>query len=152
MFIRKVMDPETFRSFTGVMAKAINIDKRSHSITTIFDALRATVMDRVPLRARQAKIFRHCKKKGLMGRKGENCRTFTEDLLFDLSQSGWDQLSTNHFGCLLWLEDLDTNDHNQHELANCIHQSWDRADEWKETFTALDGQQIALTFWSGSMK
>ena len=70
MFIRKAMDPETFRSFSGVMAKAINIDKKSHSVPTILDALRATVMDRVPLRARQAKMFRCCKKKGLMGRKG----------------------------------------------------------------------------------
>ena len=110
------------------MTKAINIDKKSHSVTTILDALRATVMERVPLRARQAKMFRRCKKKGLMGWKGENCCTFTEDLLFDLNQSGWDQLSTNHFGYLLWLEDLDTSDHNQHELANHIQESWNRAD------------------------
>ena len=98
-------------------------------------------MDCVPLRARQAKMFRRCKKKNL---REENCCVFTEDLLFELNQSGWDQLSTNHFGVLLWLEDLDTNDHNQRELANCIHESWDRADEQKETFTALDCQWIAL--------
>ena len=123
MFICKLMDPETFRYFSGIIAKAINIDKRPHSVPTILDALRSTVMDRVPLRARQAKMIRHCKKKNLMDRKGENCHTFIKDLLFDLNQSGWDQLSTNHFGCLLWLEDLDTSDHNQLELANRIEES-----------------------------
>ena len=68
-----------------IKTKAINIGKRSHSVPTILDALRATVMDRVSLRVRQAKMFRRCKKKGLMGWKGENCRTFTEDFLFDLN-------------------------------------------------------------------
>ena len=73
---------------------------------------------------------------------------FKEELIFKLDQSGWDQLSTNHFGVLLWLEDLDTNDHNQRELANCIHESGDAADDRKETFTELDCQRIALSFWS----
>ena len=83
-----------------------------------------------------------------MGWKGENTRTFTQDLLLELTQSGWNSFSTNHFGCLVWLEDLDTNDPNQRKLANKIHEHWDRADERKETFTVLDCQRIALAFWS----
>ena len=68
--------------------------------------------------------------------------------MFDLTKSGWDSLSTDHFGCLIWLEDLDTSDYNQLELANRIHEQWDRADEQKEMFTTLDCQRTALTFWS----
>ena len=30
MFIRKVMDPEAFRSFAGIITKAINVDNKSH--------------------------------------------------------------------------------------------------------------------------
>ena len=83
-----------------------------------------------------------------MGRKGENTRTFTQDLLFKLTQSGWSSLSTNHFGCLFWLEDLENNNPNQRKLAIKIHKQWDRADEWKKTFTVIDCQCIALAFWS----
>ena len=79
------MDPETFRSFSGVIAKAINIDRKSHSVPTILDAMRCAVMNHVALHARQAKMFRHCKKKNLMGRRGENCHVFTKDLLFELN-------------------------------------------------------------------
>ena len=46
------------------------------------------------------------------------------------------------------MEDLDTSNHNQCVLANCIHESWDRADERKEKFAALDFQRIVLPFWS----
>ena len=85
MFLGKTMDSETFRSFSGVIAKAINVNRKSHSVPTILDALRSMVMDHVPLRSRQAKMFRYCKKKNLMGRRGENCHVFTEDLLFELN-------------------------------------------------------------------
>ena len=59
MFLRKMMVPETFWSFSGVIAQAIDVDRKSHSVPTILDALRSTVMNQVPLRARQAKMFRH---------------------------------------------------------------------------------------------
>ena len=98
------------------------------------------------LPAQQAKMLRRSKKKNLMGRRGENCRVFTEELIFKLEQSGWNQLSTDHFGVLLWLEDLDTSDHDQRELANRIHESWHAANDRKETFTVLDCQRIALSF------
>ena len=93
-------------------------------------------------------MFLRCKKKGLMGKRGENTRTFTQDLLFELTQSGWSSLSTDHFGVLVWLEDLENSDPNQCELAKIVHEQWDRADERKETFTVLDCQRIALAFWS----
>ena len=105
-------------------------------------------MDQVPIRARQSAMFQRCKKKGLMGKKGQNTRMFTQDLLFELTQSGWSSLLTDHFGCLVWLEDLETNDPNQRELANKIHAHWDRADKRKETFTVLDCQCIALALGS----
>ena len=81
-----------------------------------------------------------------MGWKGENTRTFTQDLLFKLTQSGWPSLSTDHFGCLVWLEDLGNNYPNKPELANKIHEQWDRTDKPKETFTVLDWKRIALVF------
>ena len=75
-------------------------------------------MHRVPMRAQQSAMFCRCKRKGLMGRKGENTRMFTQDLLFELTQSGWSSLLTDHFGVLVWLEDFEKNDPNQRELAN----------------------------------
>ena len=76
------------KSFLQVIAQAINIDNKSHSVSTVLDAIKETIMDWVPIRARQSAMFRRCKKKGLMGRKEENIQMVTQDLLFELTRSG----------------------------------------------------------------
>ena len=97
------------------------MDKKDHTVSTILDAIWETIMHRVPIRARQSAMFCRFKKKGLMGKRGENTRTFTQDLLFELTQGGWSSLLTDHFGVLVWLEDLENSDPNQRELAKIVH-------------------------------
>ena len=121
MFLKKTMFPKTYRSFSGAISKAISIDKKPHTVATIMKTLRSTVMDRFPICAHQAKMLKSSKHKNRMGCRGENCMAFTEELLFDLQQSGRNGLTTNHFGYLLWLKDLGTSNRDLNELGGQIH-------------------------------
>ena len=88
MGLKTTMDPEGFRSFSGAISKAVSVDRKPHIGPTTVDTLRSTIMDRVPIRARQARMLKRSKHKNRMGHRGENCKVFTEELLFDLKQSG----------------------------------------------------------------
>ena len=57
-------------------------------------------------------------------------------------------MTSDHAGCLFWLEYLDMSDKDQKELATKIHADWDAATEQGETLTVMDCQWIALSFWS----
>ena len=57
MFIRKTMCPETFKSFSGMITQAIEVDKKDHTVSTILDAIHETIMHPVPIRVRQSAMF-----------------------------------------------------------------------------------------------
>ena len=72
-------------------------------------------------------MLKRSKHKNRMGKRSENCMGFTEELLFNLQQSGCHEMTTDHAGCLSWLEDLDMSNKDQKELATKIHMDWDVA-------------------------
>ena len=106
------MDKETLKIFMPTLTKAIG-ENRPHSTCTIVDTLCAVVMGRVPKRARLTKVLNHIRTNNMMGDHGENTITFSEGLMFDLHQSGWQDMTMHEAGCLMWLSDLTlTNPHH----------------------------------------
>ena len=72
-----------------------------------------------------------------MGLHGENTMGFTEELLFELHQSNWSQMTTYQAGCLFRLEDIETSNKDQKEFCGKIHAAWDAAINKNETFIPL---------------
>ena len=106
MFIKRLMDIETLKLFMPALTKAIEVDRAPHCAHTIVDTLRAVVMGRIPRRACLTKVLQWIRTNNAMGSRGENTITFSEGLMFDLKQSGWQEMSMAKAGCLIWLTDL----------------------------------------------
>ena len=92
-------------------------------------------MNCVPWRARLTKVLQRSEKRNQMGDMGQHVMTFAENLLFKLDQLGCLTLSQAEAGCLLWLQDLSTNNKHQVDLSKKIHEKWDTAEAFREEFT-----------------
>ena len=129
------MDVETLKLFTPALTKAIEIDKAPHFARMIVDTLRVVVMGRVPRRAWLTKDLQRIRTSNAMGARGENTITFSEGLMFDLTQSGWVEMSMVEAGCLMWLTDLTLTNVHHVELSRKFHLKWDEAECKNESFT-----------------
>ena len=55
--------------------------------------------------------------------------------MFDLEQSGWQEMSMAKAGCLMWLTDLTLTNIHHFELSRKVHLKWDEAESKNEPFT-----------------
>ena len=78
-----------------------------------------------------------------MGDRGENLITYSEGLIRDLHQSGWESMTMAEAGVLIWLTDLTLNNPHHVKLSEKIHAAWDLAETKNEQFTIMNC--IALT-------
>ena len=68
--------------------------------------------------------------------------------MFKLHQSGYSEMSQAEAGCLIWLQDLTTNNVHHSELSRQVHLAWDLATQNGEGFTIQNCIAIALDHWS----
>ena len=116
--------------------------KRQYTNRTIVDTLRAVVMGRVPKRARLTKVLNCIRTNNVMGDHGENTITFSEGLMFDLHQSGWQDMTMAEAGCLMWLSDLTLKNIHHIKLLSKVHRAWDLAESRNKTFTIQNCIQV----------
>ena len=55
--------------------------------------------------------------------------------MFDLKQSGWQEMSMAEAGCLMWLTDPTLTNVHHIELSHKVHLKWDEAKSKNEPFT-----------------
>ena len=83
-----------------------------------------------------------------MGERGQNLLTYSEALIRDLHESGWEDMTMQEAGVLIWLTDLVASNPHQVRLSEKIHQQWDAAVAKDETFSVMNCITIASEHWS----
>merc|ERR1711989_263175 len=83
-----------------------------------------------------------------MGSRGEKTITFSEGLMFDLEQSGWQEISMAEAGCLMWLTDLTLTNVHHFELSLKVHLKWDEAESKNKPFTIQNCIKVAPEHWT----
>ena len=68
--------------------------------------------------------------------------------MFDLEQSGWQEMSMAEAGCLMWLTDLTLTNVHHVQLSLKEHLKWDEAESKNEQFTIKNCMQVALEHWT----
>ena len=68
--------------------------------------------------------------------------------MFELDQSGLTEMSQAKAGCLIWLQDLTTNNVHHVELSCKVHLAWDLATKNGVSFTIQNCMAITLDHWS----
>ena len=114
------MDHETLRAFMPALDKAIG-EGKTHCTRTIVDTLSNVILTRMPKRARLTTLFQRNKSINAMSVRGQNLMTYSESLIRDLHQSGWEDMTMAEAGMLIWLTDLTTNNPHQVKLSEKIH-------------------------------
>ena len=99
------MDHETLRAFLPALNKAIE-GGMTHCIKTIVDTLNNVLVGRMPKRGRLTRFFQKNKAVNQMGDRGQNLMTYSEALIRDLHESGWEDMTMQEAGVLIWLTDL----------------------------------------------
>ena len=75
----------------------------------------------MPKRARLTRLFQRTKTINAMGDCGENLITYSEGLIRDLHQSGWESMTMAEAGVLIWLTDLTLNNPHHVKLSKKVH-------------------------------
>ena len=57
-----------------------------------------------------------------MGDRGQNLMTYSQALIRDLHESGWEDMTMQEAGVLIWLTDLVASNPHQVRLSEKIHQ------------------------------
>ena len=83
-----------------------------------------------------------------MGDRGQNLMTYSEALIRDLHESGWEDMTTQEAGVLIWLTDLTASNPHQVKLSEKIHLAWDAAIAKEETFGVINCISIASEHWA----
>ena len=81
----------------------------------------------MPKRGRLTRFFQKNKAVNQMGDRGQNLMTYSEALTRDLHESGWEDMTMQEAGVLIWLTDLVASNHHQVKLSEKIHLAWDAA-------------------------
>ena len=115
---------------------------------TIVDTLCDVVLSRMPKRARLTKVLQRIKTNNVMGDRGENLITFSEGLMRDLHQSGWESMTMAEAGVLMWLTDLTLTNPHHVKLSEKVHTAWDLAETRDKQFTIMNCITVASDHWS----
>ena len=75
----------------------------------------------MPKRGRLTRFFQKNKTINQMGDRGQNLMTYSEALIRDLHESGWEDMTTQEAGVLIWLTDLTASNPYQVKLSEKIH-------------------------------
>ena len=137
IFIKRLMDHETLRAFLPALDKAIE-GGMTHCTRTIVDTLNNVIVARMPKRGRLTKFFQKNKTVNAMGDRGQNLMTYSEALIRDLHESGWEDMTTQEAGVLIWLTNLTVSNPHQVKLSEKIHLAWDAAIAKEETFGVIN--------------
>ena len=147
IFIKRLMDHETLRAFLPALNKAIE-EGKTHCTRMIIDTLNNVIVTCMPKRGRLTKLFQKNKMVNAMGDHGQHLMTYSESLIRDLHESGWEDMTMQKAGVLIWLTDLTVSNPYQVKLSKKVHLAWDAAEAKSESFgimncitTALAGSQ-----------
>ena len=102
----------------------------------------------MPKRGRLTRFFQKNKTINQMGDRGQNLMTYSEALIRDLHESGWEDMTTQEAGVLIWLTDLTASNPHQVKLSEKIHLAWDAAVAKDETFGVINCISIASEHWA----
>ena len=102
----------------------------------------------MPKRGRLTRFFQKNKAVNQMGDRGQNLMTYSEALIRDLHESGWEDMTMQEAGVLIWLTDLVASNPHQVKLSEKIHLAWDAAVAKDETFGVMNCISIASEHWS----
>ena len=105
IYIKRLMDHETLRAFMPALDKAIG-EGKTHCTRTIVDTLSNVILTRMPKRGRLTRLFQKNKTVNAMGDRGKNLMTYSEGLIRDLHESGWEDMTMAEAGVLIWLTNL----------------------------------------------
>ena len=88
----------------------------------------------MPKRGRLTRFFQKNKAVNQIGDRGQNLMTYSKALIRDLHESGWEDMTMQEAGVLIWLTDLVASNPHQVKLSDKIHQHWDATVAKDETF------------------
>ena len=147
IFIKRLLDHKTLRAFLPALDKAIK-GGMTHCTRTIVETLNNVLVGRMPKRGRLTKFFQKNKTVNAMGDRGENLMTYSKALIRDLHESGWEDMTTQEAGVLIWLTDLTASNPYQVKLSEKIHLAWDAAIAKEEMFGVINCISIASDHWA----
>ena len=120
IYIKRLMDHETLRAFMPALDKAIG-EGKTHCTRTIIDTLSNVILTCMPKRGRLTRLFQKNKTVNAMGDRGQNLMTYSESLIRDLHESGWEDMTMAEAGVLIWLTDLSASNPYQVKLSKKLH-------------------------------
>ena len=97
-YIKRLMDHETLRAFMPALDEAIG-EGKTHCTRTIVDTLSNVVLTCMPKRACLTRLFQRTKTINALGDRSENLMTYSEGLIRDLHQSGWEDMTWLRLAC-----------------------------------------------------
>ena len=106
IFIKRLMDHETLRAFLPTLDKAVKGACHIAPLNNI-------IVARMPKRSRLTKLFQKNKTVNAMGDRGQHLMTYSETLIRDLHESGWEDMTMQEAGVLIWLTDLTASNPHQ---------------------------------------
>ena len=83
-----------------------------------------------------------------MGDRGQHLMTYSESLIRDLHESGWEDMMMQEAGVLIWLTDLTASNPHQVKLSKKVHLAWDAAEAKNEFFGIMKCITIASEHWA----
>ena len=102
----------------------------------------------MPKRACLTKVLQRIKTNNVMGDCGENTITYSEGLMLDLHQSGWESMTMAEAVVLMWLTNLTLTNLYHVRLSEKVHAAWDLAESQTKQFTIMNCITVALDHWS----
>merc|ERR1711873_369068 len=115
---------------------------------TIVDTLNNVIVTRMPKRGGLTKLFQKNKMVNAMGDRGQPLMTYSQSLIRYLHESGWEDMTMQEAGVLIWLTDLTASNPHQVKLSEKIQLAWDAAVAKDETFGVINCITIASKHWS----
>ena len=91
------MDHETLRAFMPTHHKAIG-EGKTYCTRTIVDTLSNVILTCMPKRGPLTKLFQKNKTVKAMGDHGQHLMTYSESLIRDLHESGWEDMMMQEAG------------------------------------------------------
>ena len=146
-YVKRLLDYETLRMFLPALDAAVE-KGAEHTSQTIVSTLNTLLVNRMPARGRLTRFFQRNKLINQMGDMGENMVTYSETLMRELQESGWEDMTTMEAGVIIWLTDLTAANPYQVRLSEKIHESWDQAIAQNKTFGIMDCIKVGLTHWA----
>merc|ERR1711873_208573 len=101
---------------------------------TIVDTFSNVILTRMPKRGCLTKLFQKNKTVNAMGDRGQHLMNYSESLIRDLHESGWEDMTMQEAGVLIWLTDLTASNPHQVKFSEKVHLAWDAAIAKEETF------------------